>query len=174
MPKRGRTTLAFLVAPVMAPIVFMLSGILFSFVQGTGLTTTTEPAKELFAWVVLVSIFSLPVSYVAMLAFGVPTIIVLEKLGRLSLFWLVVASAIEGVIVIFVFFWVDSGFSLSHLFAERTLLPRVVTGSTMAIGVAVAFWYISGHNHLFHGAASLTRRRPVKRAVMFRYWSGGK
>jgi hypothetical protein len=147
MPKPIRPILAFLVAPIMALVVFVLGGILFSLAEGTALITTAEPIKESFYWVVLVSIYVLPVSYVAMLVFGLPTIFFLKKLGHFSLFWLVIASAVEGIVVIFIFFGLDSGFSLKLLFAERTLLPRVVMGATMAIGAAVAFWCISRHNN---------------------------
>ena len=144
MFKTRRAIVAFFVAPVMAPLVAVTDAVLVTLATGTTLTTSQEPVKELFFWLMMVSIFSLPVTYIALLVFGVPTIIVLDKLGRLSLFWLIVASAIEGVVSIFVYFWADAGFSWSYLHLPHTLLPRSVMGSTMAIGVAVAFWYMSG------------------------------
>ena len=139
-------------APVMAPLVAVMDAVLVTLATGAALTTSQEPIKEIFSWLIMVSIFALPVAYIALLVFGVPTIIFLEKLGHLSLLWLIVASALEGVVSIFVYFWADAGFSGSYLFSSETFLPRIFMGSTMAIGVAVAFWYISGfHKRLNTG-----------------------
>lgn len=160
MPKTQRIILSFIIAPLAAPFVFLLCGIVVSILEGSPLTTTSEPIEELLLGLAGVSIIVLPVSYIAMLALGIPTILTLQKYGKLSLLWLVIVAALEGIIAISLFFGFFSSFSLSSLFGDNVILMRTIIGAAMAIGVAVTFWYVSGHNHRFHGTSALTRRLP--------------
>jgi len=151
MPKTRRTILSFIIAPLAAPFVFLLCGMVVSILEGAPLTTTSKPIEELFLGLAGVSVIVLPVSYIAMLALGIPTILTLLKYEKLSLLWLVIVAALEGIIVIYVFFGFFSGLSLSSMFGDNVILMRSIIGAATAIGVAVTFWYVSGHNHRFRG-----------------------
>lgn len=159
MSKAQRTILAVIIAPIAAPLVFMLCGIGLSILEGSPLITTSEPFQELFLGFAAISMISLPASYIAMLLLGTPTILLLKKYDNLRLSCLVVTSALEGIIVIFLFFGFFSGFSISSLFAHSVILTRIVIGAAMAIGVAVTFWYLSGYNYRFYGTSVQQGRR---------------
>ena len=138
----------------MAPIVFSAFGILSALVEGRTLLSTYEPIKEILVGVGVASIFALPVSYISLLVLGIPSFVLLKKLGHLNLTWLIVIAAAQGIIVIFLFFGATGW---TPLFREGTSVLRGALGAAMAIGVAVAFWYISGHNKSFNSGAQKQR-----------------
>ncbi len=78
----------------------------------------------------------------ALLVFGIPSIFLLQKFHRLNLLWLVIVFATVGIVVIFLL----AGAIRIPIFDKATYIPRIVIGATVATGVAIAYWYISGHN----------------------------
>jgi len=131
----GRTILAFWLAPLVVPVLLWASG---QFTAGA----TFPGFGELAAEIVAIAIFALPVSYAGLVVFGVPTLILLERFGRLSLLSLVACAAVEGFIVPYL---VLAAFGEPFQFwGGYALLWLLLDGSIPAAGVAVAFWYIAG------------------------------
>jgi len=97
---------------------------------------------KLAGQIVAISIYALPVSYAGLVVFGVPTLILLERIGCLKLVWLVTCAAVEGFVVLYL---VIAALGEPFLFwKDDTLLLLFLNGSITAVGVAVAFWYICG------------------------------
>jgi len=143
MPKTKRTVLAFWLAPLAAPAVFCLSDIV-----PYGRIPTMSEFASAFA---LISVYALPVSYLATLFVGLPTIVFLEKSGRLTLTWLIACAAIEGAILLVLLTETRLPSSISMVLRTASL------GSVMAVGVAVVFWYLSGITRRLTGRAHTAR-----------------
>jgi len=134
--------LAFWVSPLVAPILYTLVETFFAVSSGTPLLSVGEFVVQSAA----VSIYILPVSYLGLLIFGLPSLVCLDMFGQLNLPWLVVVAAVEGAIVVFLYlsafmdlFWADA-------FQDGSAALFLGTGAAIATGMAVAFWFISGHH----------------------------
>lgn len=134
-PVPGRTALAVILSPLVAPPLFVLILTVFLGGQWPGLTGLVGGSLFFSIWV-------LPLAYGGMLVFGLPTALLLEKFGRLNLPWLLPVAAVEGAVVTLLFFMMLSG--------GPAALNWPNAGSFMAMGaivaacVALAAWLISG------------------------------
>src|SRR5262249_30697167 len=125
-------------SPLVAPVLLATSGSL--------LTGGAFPSLgELAALIVTISIYALPFSYAALLVFGVPTLILLERFGCLNLLSLVACAAVEGFAGMYLFIAALRGsfvFSASLISFWKFDFPLLLGGSIVASGIAVTFWYI--------------------------------
>ena|SRR5215510_2916213 len=140
MSGHRRLILAFWLSPLVAPVLLATSGPLLAGEAFPGL-------GDLAALIVTMSIYALPASYAALLVFGVPTLILLERFGSLNLLSLVACAAVEGFVVMYLFIAALGGsfaFSASLLSFWKYDFPLLLRGSIMAAGIAVAFWCIGG------------------------------
>src|SRR5262249_4420317 len=133
MSSHQRTILAFWLSPLVAPVLFAGTLLVGGGFPGLG---------ELAAFIVTISF-----SYAGLLVFGVPTLILLERFGCLTLLSLVACAAVEGFVGIYLFIAALGGsfvFSASLLSFWKYDFPLLLRGSIVAAGIAVTFWYISG------------------------------
>jgi len=91
-----RTILAFWLSPLVAPVLLCAIGLLSVGAAFPGF-------GKLAGQIVAISIYALPVSYAGLVVFGVPTLILLERFGRLNLLWLVACAAVEGFVALYLF-----------------------------------------------------------------------
>src|SRR5258706_13349823 len=94
-PTTARTIWAFWASPLAAPILYTLLERLVVGISGHPILGFREFISEVAA----VSLYILPISYAGLLVLGLPSLVLLEMLGRLNLFRLIVVAAVEGVIV---------------------------------------------------------------------------
>jgi hypothetical protein len=150
MPRTERTILAFSLAPLLAPIVYIGSGTVLA--DGNIPSFTDSIALLANTWT-----YAVATGYFGLLILGIPTLIALRKFGVLQLHWLAAAAAVHGAIATFVLFALLFGFNevIRPPFSELALL--LIPGSITAVAVAVAFWYISGHNWPLNRTQNLIR-----------------
>jgi hypothetical protein len=141
-PPAARTILAFWVTPLVAPIMYTLSETFFAIASGTPVFSVGRFAVQVAA----TSIYILPVSYLGLLVLGLPSLVLLEMFGRLNLPWLIVIAAFEGAIVAFLYLSVFLDFWWADAFQDGSAALFLGIGAAIATGMAIAFWFISGHH----------------------------
>jgi hypothetical protein len=140
-PPAARAILAFWVTPLVAPILYTLSETFFAIGSGTPVFSVGRFAFQVAA----TSIYILPVSYLGLLALGLPSLVFLDMCGRLNLACLIVVAAVEGVIVVFLYLSAFLDFWWADAFQDGSAALFLGIGAATAIGMAIAFWFISGH-----------------------------
>lgn len=134
---RLRTILAFFLAPLVAPPLFVLS-------QAPFVAGWLTDGAAFFDLTAFFSLYVLPIAYPATLVLGLPAAVILEKLGRLNLLSLVAVAAAEGAFVILLLFTLRAGAGNLANLEGAGLFHFLATGAFVAAGVAVAAWFISG------------------------------
>jgi hypothetical protein len=130
MTNRSRVLLAFLIAPLAAPVVFFV----FSFVYAM-LTSTTGPHVGTF-------LLSTPVSYLATLLIGLPSVIMLRRVGYLSAPTLLLFGAVGGAGVQVLFFTVFFRYRNLEFESWNVISHWIILGTALGLSVAVSFCLI--------------------------------
>ena len=139
---KTRITLATLIAPIVAPIFYVL-----------GVTTIKGPALEsitdFFIAVGVVSSFALPIGYMTLIFLGLPIIYFLYKLHKLSFGNVLICGLILGSLG-FAFSALALGGLLTsdYIFSNTTLIYLLV-GALLGMAVSAVFCFISGITHIW-------------------------
>jgi len=147
-PTGRRSLLAFLVAPLAAPVAFVLATLVVQ-ALGSGSAPTMRSALDL---VIGVFVLGAPTAYAAALLAGVPTYLVLRKLGRVSRWALWAGGAAIGALgALTLTPWLRGGlFSIDFPWW---------TGALLGLVSAEVFWRVlGGSRHLRAGDESMTTR----------------
>jgi hypothetical protein len=146
---------AYVVAPLLAPILYFIWGLTLNF---SGVMKMTD-IPFLGAIVFFVA---MPVSYLATAVFGIPYYRFLRRIERLSLPNLVIGGAILGVITTlllqssFFFFMRPDGISSYASIGVSELFSVGSIGAVLGGSVAWCFYYLSGITN--HSSAPLRGR----------------
>jgi hypothetical protein len=147
-PTGRRTVLAFLVAPLAAPVAYVIATLAIQ-ALGSGSAPSTRSALDL---VIGVFVLGAPTAYAAALAAGVPTYLVLRKLGLVSRWTLWIGGAAIGAIgALTLTPWLRGGlFSIEFPWW---------TGALLGLVSAEAFWrvLVGGRPSSRHEARDLAR-----------------
>jgi len=132
-PTGRRSLLAFLVAPLAAPVAFVLATLVVQ-ALGSGSAPTMRSALDL---VIGVFVLGAPTAYAAALLAGVPTYLVLRKLGRVSRWTLWAGGAAIGALgALTLTPWLRGGlFSIDFPWW---------TGALLGLVSAEVFWQVLG------------------------------
>ena len=129
----NRTRLAYVLAPLFPSAYLLLFSPVFGPMDG--------------GWRFVVLIFSLPFSYLACLAFGVPGIALLKRVRRCDVVTITIMGAILGMMVFYVF-----GFYFAWLLGSSTdvipTLSELGFGAQLGVLVAFPFSLIAGYPFL--------------------------
>lgn len=123
------------VAPFTAPLLYGIIILFFPVVY---------EKKEFSAgtWLLSVSIFIFA-SYVACFIAGVPLIIILKKIKKLTYIWLaIIGSFLYALIINVILFWVINPVITGNIY--RVLLKTTLTGLAMGMVITMVFSYFAG------------------------------
>ncbi|MCP4091543.1 MAG: hypothetical protein GY746_17410 [Gammaproteobacteria bacterium] len=131
---------ALLLAPLVAPIMYMMGVYIFSQSVPSGI-------KDILSALFFVSAFALPVSYVGTLIIGFPLVIWLKSKGTLTATNLTFGGSIAGGVVFTCFVLLLAGFDLEVLELPQ-LVWYLAAGGALGAGVSYTFSVISGITHM--------------------------
>jgi hypothetical protein len=125
-----------LLAPLVAPLAFFCVMMVLSVVRdGAALGLHNWQAGILF-----VTVFILPVSYVAMWVVGIPYIYWLRSICHLSILNVSMGALVFGVIAAWIFQWIGKANPLDMV----ALGHGALFGAPLSLSVALAFCWIVG------------------------------
>ena len=135
--KQKRLTLALLVAPLAAPLIY------FCWVVLRGRGEEFRLLDLLFGFQVVL-IFALPVSYISTIVLGLPSYMLLRRYNMLNMFTLTSVGLFFGFAVFYFFLQVLSGFQAAAYAYSIEYYMWLGVGAMMGGSVAMAFGLIGG------------------------------
>lgn len=127
---------ALLLAPLIAPFMYMVGVYIFSQSVPTGI-------KDVLSALFFVSAFALPVSYLGTLIIGLPLVVWLKSKGTLTANNLMLGGSLAGGVVFTGFVLLLAGFDLEVLELPQ-LVWYLAAGGALGAGVSYTFSVISG------------------------------
>ena len=138
-----RIILGVVIAPLAAPITYYIGVLIFS-------DGKVQSINDFFGGLMLISVFALPVSYIASIVLGLPAVYFLKKYNYLCLPNLVLTALGLGTLVLLLFALVSAGTNSNVEILNFESFWFILSGGGMAASVAIAFWYISGITRQFN------------------------
>lgn len=133
MTHRSRVLLAFVIAPLAAPVGFFV----FTVVYDAAVTGTTRLDVRTF-------LLSTPGSYLATLLIGLPSVIMLKRVGYLSASALLLFGVVGGAVVQVLFFAVFFGYRNLEFESWKFISRWIILGMALGLSVALSFCLIGG------------------------------
>ena len=129
-----RAWMAFLVAPLVAPVLFQTALIIFEY---DAIPSVSGLVKKAFLPLLAIA---LPISYGAILLIGLPLISFLRKIGYLNFYSLTTSAALVGTTIM----WVIYGSITLSDDGWKIVLWYPIAGSILGFSVAAVCYVISG------------------------------
>ena len=137
MNKQNRIIRAFLIAPLIAPIIYLFGAILLNIGGEFKL-------RELLSLTMVVLFIAAPVSYIATALIGIPYYYILKRMNNLTRANLIIGGSVLG-IATFLLFWASPfGLELLGAFDSTELVFTILIGAILGGGVAWCFQILSG------------------------------
>jgi hypothetical protein len=144
-PKPNRILAAIIVAPLTVPVL-----IIFISIALAGFSTFPEVGG--------VALLSIPISYIGFLVLGLPSFIALQRVGRVTIWMLLITGAVWGVITMHSFITYMFGVSSWQYATLGNTLQLALSGAGLGLCVSATFCFIAG----------ITRRSTRTRATTAR------
>ncbi|MBW9259150.1 MAG: hypothetical protein K1566_12120 [Candidatus Thiodiazotropha sp. (ex. Lucinisca nassula)] len=127
---------ALLVAPLITPILYYLGVLMFT-------ESEVHSPSELLRHFYFISLYALPVAYVAVINVGLPAVVMLNSKDALNVKNIVKIGTVSGATLYTAFLWLMSGFSLMILEFPKVLI-YLGSGAILGLSVSFVFAWIAG------------------------------
>lgn len=126
--------IAFIISPLISPIVYYIPS--WFYMSDTYGFFYSIDIYSLFLSLLFISAVALPITYLNLLFFGVPTYYILQKLNGLSLFRLVMIGIFFGIIEFITLVWIGSDYAKETFYSPQIfyfILLGIVLGGTVSL-----------------------------------------